>query len=95
MGMPEDLGVVDTMVAVSYTHLERLYYSTLLTGIASWGYVVVSADYLERGLAAQTLGSKVTSTPAMDTTIMQSSLSAVEQASAAPTSVLHLSLIHI
>jgi dienelactone hydrolase len=68
---------------------ERLYYSTLLTGIASWGYVVVSADYLERGLAAQTLGSKVTSTPAMDTAIMQSSLNAVEQASAAPTSVLH------
>ena len=39
---------------------ERLYYSTLLAGIASWGYVVVSADYLERGLAAQVLGTKTT-----------------------------------
>lgn len=68
---------------------ERLYYSTLLTGIASWGYVVVSADYLERGLAAQVLGSKVSPPPSMDTAIMQSSLTAVEQASASPTSVLH------
>ena len=33
---------------------ERLYYSAhLLAGIASWGYVVVDADYLERGLAAR------------------------------------------
>ena len=38
---------------------ERLYYSNLLAGMASWGYVVVSADYLERGLAAQALGPQV------------------------------------
>ena len=60
---------------------ERLYYSHLLAGIASWGYVVVSADYLERGLAAQAL--KLTTRPSteQDTAIMQSSLTAVEQAS--------------
>ncbi len=68
---------------------ERLYYSNLLTGIASWGYVVVSADYLERGLAAQVLGSKVKDTAAMDSAVMESSLHAVEQASASSTSVLH------
>ena len=45
---------------------ERLYYSNLLVGIASWGYVVVSADYLERGLAAQALGSKGKPTAADD-----------------------------
>ena len=60
---------------------ERLYYSQLLAGIASWGYVVVSSDYLERGLAAQAL--KLTTRPSsgQDTAIMQSSLHAVEQAS--------------
>ena len=68
---------------------ERLYYSTLLAGIASWGYVVVSADYLERGLAAQALGSKSKPTAALDTSITQSSLTAIEQASSTSTSVLH------
>ena len=55
----------------------------LLTGIASWGYVVVSADYLERGLAAQVLGSKTKPTAAFDSSIMQSSLAATEHASVA------------
>ena len=68
---------------------ERLYYSTLLTGIAAWGYVVVSADYLERGLAAQVLGSKTKPTAALDSSIMQSSLTAVEHASSQASSVLH------
>lgn len=68
---------------------ERLYYSTLLTGIASWGYVVVSADYLERGLAAQVLGTTTTPTPALDSSIMMTSLAAVEQASSDPSTVLH------
>jgi dienelactone hydrolase len=68
---------------------ERLYYSNLLTGIASWGYVVVSADYLERGLAAQALGSKIKDTPAMDSAVLESSLHAVENASASTNSVLH------
>jgi dienelactone hydrolase len=68
---------------------ERLYYSNLLSGIASWGYVVVSADYLERGLAAQALNITTTPTTAQDSAIMQSSLTAVESASANPSSPLH------
>ena len=68
---------------------ERLYYSTLLAGIASWGYVVVSADYLERGLAAQALGTKTTPSAAFDSSIMQSSLVATERASSEATSVLN------
>jgi dienelactone hydrolase len=67
---------------------ERLYYSNLLAGMASWGYVVVSADYLERGLAAQALGLKSTPTAPFDRTIMLSSLTAVETASQDAT-VLH------
>jgi len=67
---------------------ERLYYSTLLAGIASWGYVVVSADYLERGLAAQAL--KLTTPPSatQDSAIMQASKAAVERASGDPVSPL-------
>jgi dienelactone hydrolase len=68
---------------------ERLYYSNLLAGIASWGYVAVSADYLERGLAAQVLGSTTTPPAALDSSIMNSSLEAVESASAQSSSVLH------
>jgi dienelactone hydrolase len=60
---------------------ERLYYSNLLAGMASWGYVVVSADYLERGLAAQSLGLKSTPTAAFDRSIMLRSLTVVEAAS--------------
>lgn len=67
---------------------ERLYYSHLLAGIASWGYVVVSADYLERGLAAQALKLTATPSAAQDSAIMQSSLTAVEHASSDPTSPL-------
>ena len=68
---------------------ERLYYSALLTGIASWGFVVVSADYYERGLAAQALGTNTKPTAAFDSSVMASSLAAVERASSDPTSVLH------
>ncbi|MGH9079829.1 MAG: alpha/beta hydrolase family protein, partial [Acidimicrobiales bacterium] len=68
---------------------ERLYYSNLLAGIASWGYVVVSADYLERGLAAQSLGLKTTPTAAFDQSVMFSSLTATEMAADQPGSVLH------
>jgi dienelactone hydrolase len=59
----------------------RLYYSHILTGIASWGFVVVSADYLERGLLAQATNSKVVDTPAQDLRTMFSSLTATETAS--------------
>ena len=67
---------------------ERLYYSSLLAGIASWGYVVVSADYLERGLAAQALQSKARPSATDDTAIMDASLTAVEHASSDPSSPL-------
>ncbi|MDE3086262.1 MAG: hypothetical protein KGJ77_05790 [Acidobacteriota bacterium] len=67
----------------------RLFYSHLLTGIASWGFVVVSADYLERGLLAQALHSPATDSPALDLEIMFSSLTAVEALSADPSSPLH------
>jgi dienelactone hydrolase len=68
---------------------ERLYYSNLLAGIASWGYVVVSADYLERGLAAQALRLTVRPSATLDRSIMLDSLGAVERASGDPSSVIH------
>ena len=68
---------------------ERLYYSHLLAGIASWGYVVVSADYLERGLASQALQGTPPPSPALDRSIMLSSLRAVVAASRDPASLLH------
>jgi dienelactone hydrolase len=67
----------------------RLYYSNLLAGIASWGFVVVSADYLERGLLAQATHATVADTPAQDLHTMFSSLAAAEAASADPSSPLH------
>ena len=66
----------------------RLYYSHLLTGIASWGFVVVSADYLERGLLAEAT-NHVTDSPARDLQTMFDSLTATELASATPSSPLH------
>lgn len=66
----------------------RLYYSALLVGIASWGYVVVSADYLERGLLAQATHATVTDSPEQDLRTMLSSLDAAERASAEPSSPL-------
>ena len=60
----------------------RLYYSHILTGIASWGLVVVAADYLERGLLAQATNSKIPDSPALDLHTMFSSLTATESASA-------------
>ena len=70
----------------------RLYYSHLLAGIASWGFVVVSADYLERGLLAQATHSSVPDTPSRDLTTMFSSLATTEEASAMPTSPLYRSV---
>lgn len=68
---------------------ERLYYSNLLSGIASWGYVVVSADYLERGLASQAISGAPKPTTAHDAATMAASLSAVEQAGSNAGSPLH------
>jgi dienelactone hydrolase len=67
----------------------RLYYSHLLTGIASWGFVVVSADYLERGLLAEATHPDVTDTPALDLRTMFSSLTATETASSQRSSPLY------
>lgn len=67
----------------------RLYYSHLLSGIASWGFVVVSADYLERGLLSQATHSTVQDTPAVDLATMFSSLTTLELASADASSPLH------
>ena len=49
---------------------------------------MVSADYLERGLAAQALKLTATPSAAQDSAIMQSSLTAVEHASSDPSSPL-------
>ena len=68
---------------------ERLYYSNLLAGIASWGFVVVSADYLERGLASQALKGTPPPTPSFDRSVMLSSLRAVVTAGADATSPLY------
>jgi dienelactone hydrolase len=68
---------------------ERLYYSNLLAGIASWGYVVVSADYLERGLAAEAIPGAPKPTAANDPSTMAESLTAVEQAGSTAGSPLH------
>jgi dienelactone hydrolase len=71
---------------------ERLYYSNLLAGIASWGYVVVSADYLERGLASQALPDAPKSSATLDRSVMLTSLRAVTSASKEPSSPLFRSV---
>ena len=68
---------------------QRLYYSNLLAGIASWGYVVVSADYLERGLASQALKGAPSSTARRDRSIMLTSRRVVIEAAGDPTSPLY------
>ena len=71
---------------------QRLYYSNLLAGIASWGYVVVSADYLERGLASQALSGTPKFSPELDRSIMLASRRAVVDAAKDPTSPLYASV---
>ena len=67
----------------------RLYYSHLLVGMASWGFVVVSADYLERGLLSQATHSTVPDSPALDLRVMFASLAAAEHAASERSSPLH------
>jgi dienelactone hydrolase len=67
----------------------RLFYANVLTGIASWGFVVVSGDYLERGLLAQVTHPAVVSGPATDLATMFSSLMAAESAAANSSSPLY------
>jgi dienelactone hydrolase len=66
----------------------RLYYSHLLTGIASWGFVVASADYLERGIVAQATHSTESDTPSLDLQTMLASLATTEAAATNPSSPL-------
>lgn len=80
---------------------QRLFYSNLLSGIASWGYVVVAADYFEHSIASQVLAATSkqaapAKTPAarataaaLDLSVMYSSLDAAITASSDPSSVLH------
>lgn len=68
---------------------ERLYYSNLLAGIASWGYVVVSADYLERGLAAQSIPGAPKATSAFDMSTLEESLKVVKTEDMNSNSVLY------
>lgn len=58
----------------------RLQSTKLLTHLTSWGFVVISPDYLERGLAA-TLGSPPAN-PRPDTTIADEAINAVKAADA-------------
>jgi hypothetical protein len=67
---------------------EPPYYSDPLVGIASWGYVVVSADYRERGVTAQAWRLTTRSGSAQDTAIVRSSLGPVEQSAGNPDSPL-------
>ncbi|HTZ09566.1 MAG TPA: dienelactone hydrolase family protein [Acidimicrobiales bacterium] len=67
----------------------RLYYSHLLTGIASWGFVVVSADYLERGLLSQATHSTLPDSAALDLRVMFRSLAATEHAATLRSSPLY------
>lgn len=77
----------------------RLVNSALDVGIASWGFVVASTDYLERGLAAQVSGgAKQTGEPtkadqeaaaARDTRLMLATLDLVAQESARSGSPMH------
>jgi hypothetical protein len=64
----------------------RLQSTELTTHLASWGFVVISPDYLERGLAG-VLGSPPAA-PKADTLVAGSAIDAVIAAGEDPTSVL-------
>lgn len=64
----------------------RLQSTKLTTHLASWGFVVISPDYLERGLSS-VLGSPPASARP-DTTIADEAIQAVKAEDAAPSSLL-------
>jgi len=64
----------------------RLQSTELTTHLASWGFVVISPDYLERGLRS-VLGSPPVS-PRADTVVAGQAIDATRAAAAEPTSVL-------
>jgi dienelactone hydrolase len=68
----------------------RMASSGLSAGIASWGFVVVSADYLERGVVTQLPGqAPLTLDPARDRRLMLASLDLVTEENDRSASVLN------
>jgi dienelactone hydrolase len=68
----------------------RMASSALDAGIASWGFVVVSVDYLERGEVTQLPGQKaLTLSPPRDKRLMLASLDLVTSDAGDSTSILH------
>jgi len=78
---------------VLYSHgagAPRMASSGLLAGIASWGFVVVSADYAERGVVTQLPGqAPATLDPPRDRQLMLASLDLVTEENDRSASVLH------
>lgn len=66
----------------------RLVNSALMTGIASWGFVVVAADYRERGIEAQIRGQRTVPDPTRDPRLMLATLDLVAGENRRPDSVL-------
>lgn len=64
----------------------RLQSTKLTTHLASWGFVVISPDYLERGLSSVLGSPPAASRP--DTTIADEAIQAVKAEDAAPSSLL-------
>lgn len=68
----------------------RMANSGLTAGIASWGFVVVSADYVERGVVTQLPGQKpLTLNPERDKQLMLATLDLVTKENGRSTSLLH------
>jgi dienelactone hydrolase len=68
----------------------RMASSALTTGIASWGFVVVSADYVERSVVTQLPGqAPLTLDPERDKRVMLASLDLVTGEAGRSASVLH------
>jgi dienelactone hydrolase len=68
----------------------RMASSALLAGIASWGFVIVSADYVERGVVTQLPGQTPSTLDAeRDKRLMLASLDLVTTEGDRPGSVLH------
>jgi predicted dienelactone hydrolase len=63
--------------------------STSEIGIASWGFVVVSIDYIERDIVNEIVRKKYPLDPGRDPRLMLASLDLVAKASADPASLLH------
>jgi dienelactone hydrolase len=68
----------------------RMASSALDVGVASWGFVVVSVDYVERGVVTQLPGqAPLTLDPVRDRRLMLASLDLVTRENRRPASLLH------